>query len=100
MFRHRGFKGLGNSGAGGQQFMGEAQYLTQHKAHPGCMNSRVGAQTLLVVLPFLQGAAYRFTDLGVVRIKDAQQHRHAQEWPGDLNQREPFGVITGDGHSC
>lgn len=87
-----------------EQVSGEAKQVTEDEAHPCPMDGGVGTEPLLMILPLLQGLAYGSAQLGIVAIQalgeDPEQHGHAQEGVRDLNQREPFGMVTGDRHGA
>ena len=95
---------LGDSGAKLEQVSGEAEQVTDDEAHPCPVDSGVGAEPLLIILPLLQGLAYGSAQFGIVAIQalgeDPEQDGHAQEGARNLNQREPFGMVTGDRHGA
>ena len=86
----------------GQQLVGQLQRLPQHVADPGGVDGGIRREAALVVGPFLVGRA-QFARVGrIVRVQPlregAHQHRHREERAGDFEEREPFGVVAGDGH--
>ena len=88
----------------GQQLVGQLQRLPQHVADPGGVNRGIRGEAALVVRPFLVGRAQL---AGVGRVvgvqplrEGAHQHRHREERAGDFEEREPFGVVAGDGHEA
>ncbi|MDH1426769.1 hypothetical protein N5J23_00220 [Comamonas aquatica] len=91
---HAGRDGL----VGEEHLLRQAQDALQHKLKPGMVDDSVA----FGVFPLGKGQAGVAADSSVQRFqllrKHPQQNGQRQEGAGDFDQREPFGVMTGDGH--
>ncbi len=88
----------------GEYLMWHLQHVGQHEAQPLEVNGWLWAYSRLVISPFIIGHAQRMPQFRLLFVlfqalgKDGEQHRHTEKWAGDLDQRQPLGVLTGNGH--
>ena len=93
---------LGDGLAFGEHFIGQAEGLLQHELDPCPVDGRVRSVAALILLPLVVGQPQMAEMLGIVGVEPLRehphQHGHRQERPGDLDQREPFGMVVFRGH--
>ena len=85
------------------QHVAQVERVAEHPVDPLAVNRRVGSIAVLVLVPLLIDLPQRLGVLGVVGVhplrETLDEHRQAQERSRDLDERQPFGVVLGDGHS-
>ena len=87
----------------GEHFVGQPSVSVEHELDPRPVDGRIGRVAVLVVVPLLVRQPQQPDMIRIVGIeplrKHPHQHRQRQERAGDLDERQPFGVVAGDGHN-
>jgi hypothetical protein len=64
------------------------------------MDSLIGFEPLLIIQPLLIGQPDPVADTTIITLetlrKDLHEHREAEEWSRNLDEREPFSVLACD----
>ena len=85
------------------QHVAQVERVAEHPVDPLAVNRRIGSVAVLVLVPLLMHLPQCLGVLGVVSVHPLREaldeHRQAQERSRDLDERQPFGVVLGDGHS-
>jgi hypothetical protein len=90
----------------GQDVIRQSEPQLDHVIDPGLMDCRVRPLAILVIFPLIERQPKvpdQLFPLGRIVFveplrKDPLQHRDRKKRPGNLDQRKPFGVVTGRGH--
>jgi hypothetical protein len=81
----------------------EAERLAEDVANPRVVERDVGAVPLDVVAPLLVRHAQPLAQVGRDVVEPLRerlhQHRHREEWPRHLDQRQPLRVMASDAHA-
>ena len=84
------------------QHVAQVERVAEHPVDPLAVNRRIGSVAVLVLVPLLMHLPQRLGVLGIMSVhplwETLDEHRQAQERSRDLDERQPFGVVLGDGH--
>ena len=84
------------------QHVAQVERVAEHPVNPLAVNRRIGSIAVLVLIPLFMNLSQCLGVLGIMSVhplrETLDEHRQAQERSRDLDEREPFGVVLGDGH--
>ena len=84
------------------QHVAQVERVVEHPVDPLAVDRRIGSVAVLVLIPLLLHLPQRLGMLRVVGVhplrETLDEHRQTQERSRDLDERQPFGVVLGDGH--